>query len=100
MQLAVPVVRRFDRQRRSLLEKQQHLTYARLHRATTLAEFADDAKAKGLAVETHSARNIVYVQRGLKNPVDFWRHRNHSSKALDGVSQKWKESTTLIAVKV
>src|SRR5229473_5168689 len=75
VQFAVPVVRRFDRLRSSLLEEQQHLTFTRVHCTATLAEFLDDVKSKCLLVKAGGARYIAYVQRRFKDAMGF-RHED------------------------
>src|SRR6202011_5143005 len=45
----------------------------RVHRATTLAELADDAEPKSLLVGANGAWHIAYVQRGFNNSIGFRR---------------------------
>src|SRR5271167_4922692 len=47
-----------------------------MHRATTLAELANDREPKRFLVEASGAGHIAHVQRGFKNATGFRMHHS------------------------
>lgn len=62
VKLAVAVMRRLHMARCSLLEQQQNLTLAGLHRAAALSEIGDHMEPKDLFVEPNGIRYVVNVK--------------------------------------